>query len=278
MVEAKFVIAIKKIEDGLYEIRYPDFPGLVSTVDSPEKIKVICEKIISNHLKELKEANKALVYPITYEEAAQSKAPEVELDMVSVELPEGLRMTDKKETVIDKEKLEETAKVLVQKANKVLKKLDNIDEYLEKIEKFRPFSVITGVLFIISVFFPLASVDNLFNGGIERIGLFTDMGNDADGGIYAFRALMAFMYVLILCSGIFSVYTKKLKSKFYIKAADTIAILLFFAFVLVFDVEIGRYFPVAGAVVGKSYMFLVLLIGALIAGFDLACIFARGDE
>lgn len=270
MVEAKFVIAVKKIEDGLYEVRYPDFPGLVSMVDSPEKIKSVCGKMLNIHLNEIKEADKELVYPFTYDEAVKFKKPGVELDLVAIAIPEGLKMTERKEPVSGKEKIEETV-------NKVFKKLDNIEK-LEKVNNLGSLPFVTGILFILSVFLPLASAKDFFAGGTQYMGLFLSIKGYVGMPFYTFKAIMAFMYVLVICSGVFSLYTGTLKSRFYTKAADIISILLFFAFMLVFDVEMGRYFPVAGVAVGKSYMFLVLFIGALIAAFDLALILARGDE
>lgn len=277
MVEAKFVIAVKKIEDGLYEVRYPDFPGLVSMVDSPERIKSVCGKMLNIHLNEIKEADKELVYPVTYDEAVKFKKPGVELDLVAIAIPEGLKMTERKEPVSGKEKIEETAKAVGETVNKVFKKLDNIEK-LEKINNLGSLPFVTGILFILSVFLPLASAKDFFAGGTQYMGLFLSIKGDVGMPFYTFKAIMAFMYVLVICSGVFSLYTGTLKSKFYTKAADIISILLFFVFMLVFDVEMGRYFPVAGVAVGKSYMFLVLFIGALIAAFDLALILARGDE
>ena len=85
LAKVKYVIVIKTGPDKKYEIRYPDFPELVSTTDKIKNTKTVCKDVIENHLQELLDMGKEIPTPLTGVDVAKTLQKGEFMDIITVD-------------------------------------------------------------------------------------------------------------------------------------------------------------------------------------------------
>ena len=275
----KYIAVVKQLENGKFSISFPDFEGITALAEKEESIEKVAKGILKTKLQELKDENIELPAP--------KSIIEVQKLLGEGEFTTYVSISNDTKPIINKENLKGAINTIRSKSEEIMKGdlKENVEKFYNKSEEivkekignnvksenYHSIGMIGGIIYALSAFLPIITVNiPFFNmkmrlgatniSDLKEIGGFVDVSKQ----IFAIR----FIVILIIMSGIFTAYSAYRKHNFYFKSAFAISGGLFlvvliyvFAQLLGLEKEVREY-------VGFSYAWLGFLIALILMGIS----------
>ncbi|WP_300393588.1 hypothetical protein [Fusobacterium sp.] len=274
----KFIVVVKQLENGKFAIRFPDFEGITALAEREEGIEKVALGTLKTKLQEIKDENIEIPTP--------KGIVEVQKTLTEGEFTTYISVEDSK-PIINKENLKGTLNNFRNKSEEILK--GDFKENVEKIynkseeivkdkignnvkkENYHFIGMIGGILFALSAFLPIISVNIPFFGLKVRVGV-TSLSNlkDFQEFVDVSKQVFAiwFVVILIVMSGIFVAYSAYNKHNFYFKSGFAISGGLFIATFLYVFIQFMRLESEVRGYAGFSFAWVGLLIALILMGIS----------
>ncbi len=270
--ELNYISVVTILENGKFQINFPDFEGISTIAEKEENIKKTGEDILKIKLKELKAEKIDFPTPTSVVDIQSKLEKNQFINYVSV-------------STSSKIDLENISSNVSEVSSKIGKKIGDAKTSIENGDVLADEAIINkiglagAVIYLIGVFLPMVSAEIPFLGTL-RMGFFS-MGNlkELSGLVDVGNSvLLARIFgILMLTTAIFAAYSYFKKNDLYIKISSAVAVFLLLLTVIIIKVKIRNLGADASQFVGLSWAWVFLFLGSavMVAAYVLSFIKKR---
>ncbi len=282
--ELNYISVVTILENGKFQINFPDFEGISTVVEKEENIKKSGEDILKIKLKELKAEKIDFPTPTSVVDIQSKLEKNQFINYVKVSTSSKIDFGN----ISSKIDLENISSNVSEISSKIGKKIGSAKTLIENEDVLTNEGIINKiglvgvVIYLIGVFLPIISIKVPFWGTL-RMGFFSmgdlkGLSGFVDVGNSVFLARIT--GILMLAAVIFAGYFYFKKNDLYIKIFSAVAVVLFLLSLIIIKIKIRNLGAEASQFVGLSWAWFFLFLGsvALVTAYVLSFIKKRGKK
>lgn len=288
----KYVVIVRRLENGKFMLRFPDFEGITSVAEKDETIEKLAYSVLLGKISEMKEAEVEIPKPMTGPDAAKLLKSDLgeftTFIIINDEKTKKIKNRERAGININSENMKEQFGNVKEFSSSIKNKMESTLRENINSKNYNLIGILGGIIIAISSLLPIvgAKIPNLFGvgGGTIRFGItnFSDIEKYLAG--FEMKKLMTHLIIarifliLIFLVGIFAAYSYFKNHKIYKDIASKVSlglIVVFFAYVIIVLSKVPTDLK---EFVGMSYAWFGFFIGLILVGVAYFLCYDKNNE